>query len=75
MTSARLMDEKVRSLRQTIVGQMDQISDMAELIALALPYVEAGQDEPEHSAAGKAQARKLAARIRSTVEAMKEGAR
>lgn len=48
---------------------------LRDLIIEALPYVEAAQDEPEHTAAGKARARKLATRIRATVEAMKGGAR
>lgn len=45
---------------------------LRDLLIEALPYVEAGQEEPEHSATGKAQARKLAARIRGTIEGMKE---
>lgn len=47
---------------------------LRDLLIEALPYVDAGQDEPEHDAAGKARARNLAARIRATVEGMKVGA-
>ena len=48
---------------------------LRDLLIEALPYVEAGQDEPEADAAGRARARKLGARIRGNIEAIKEGAR
>lgn len=47
---------------------------LCDLVIEALPYVEAAQDDEAHDAGGKARARKLAARIRATVEVMKDGA-
>lgn len=70
-----MSEQKIRALRATITDQMGQISDLQELLIAALPYVEAGQDEPEATEAGKARARKLAANIRVAVEAMNGGGR
>lgn len=60
MTSARVLDDKLRKLRQKVL-------DQDELLTLALPYVEAAQDDEAHDAAGIARARSLAARIRASV--------
>lgn len=58
MTAAA--DQKVRQLRQTVIQQ-------DELLTLALPYVEAAQDDDAHDAGGKARARALAAKIRTAI--------
>lgn len=42
-------------------------SNLIDLLALALPYVEAAQDDEAHDAGGKARARALAASIREVV--------
>lgn len=60
MTAAA--DQKVRQLRQTVMQQ-------DELLTLALPYVEAAQDDDAYDAGGKARARALAARIRAAIGA------
>ena len=43
---------------------------MRDLLIDALPYVTAGQDEPEAAPAGRDRARRLAARITQTLGAM-----
>jgi hypothetical protein len=58
-TGTALMN-KMRELRTRILKQDD-------LLTLALPYVEAAQDDEAYDAAGKARARALADRIRAAV--------
>jgi len=52
---------------QTGAGRALVPEGLLDLLALALPYVEAAQDDEAHDAAGKARARALAARIRAAI--------
>lgn len=58
-----------------IMNRADHARSLIRQGAAVLPYVEAAQDEPEHDAVGKARARKLAARVRGAIEAVKDGSR
>ena len=64
----QILADAQEAFAQTGAGRALVPEGLLDLLALALPYVEAAQDDEAHNAAGKARARALAARIRAAVE-------